>query len=177
MDQTIQLPSLLRTQNMMVLCKQLKLPVTYKVSAQSTTNINLETDSIMKLPVCILCLQIAALRRTKEVSVPPLACCTHKAHLVVCHQVWEVSMTDEHKPEAAATSTSSSGNRHFVVVVHVLSDHAFKKYMQHCSNSDLMLFRGLLLKVSSVAPRLSIEQELSMMSLHPLLTCRLWALL
>lgn len=33
------------------------------------------------------------------------------------------------------------------VVVHVLNDYAFKKYLDHCSASDLMLLRGLLLKV------------------------------
>jgi hypothetical protein len=36
------------------------------------------------------------------------------------------------------------------VVVHVLSDYAFKKYLQHCSASDLLLLRGLLLKVCSL---------------------------
>jgi hypothetical protein len=29
----------------------------------------------------------------------------------------------------------------------VQSDYAFKKYLQHCSASDLLLLRGLLIKV------------------------------
>jgi hypothetical protein len=37
--------------------------------------------------------------------------------------------------------------RELAVVVHVQSDYAFKKYLRHCSASDLMLLRGLLLKV------------------------------
>lgn len=37
--------------------------------------------------------------------------------------------------------------RDFVIIVHVLGDHAFKRYLSQCSRSDLMLFRGLLLKV------------------------------
>lgn len=43
---------------------------------------------------------------------------------------------------------SGRGRREFYVVVHVLSDHAFKKYGQHASRSDLPLLRGLLLKVT-----------------------------
>ena len=37
--------------------------------------------------------------------------------------------------------------RTFLVIVHVMADHAFKRYLGQCSRSDLMLFRGLLLKV------------------------------
>jgi hypothetical protein len=37
------------------------------------------------------------------------------------------------------------------VVVHVLNDGAFKKYLGHCSLSDLLLFRGLLVKVGAAA--------------------------
>jgi len=33
------------------------------------------------------------------------------------------------------------------VVVHVMSDYAFKKYLLSCSRSDLLLLRGMLLKV------------------------------
>jgi hypothetical protein len=39
--------------------------------------------------------------------------------------------------------------RRFTVVVHVHSDHAFRKYLDHCSHSDLLLYRGLLLTVST----------------------------
>jgi len=38
--------------------------------------------------------------------------------------------------------------RKFVIIVHVQSDFAFKKYLDSCSNSDLMLYRGLLLEAS-----------------------------
>jgi hypothetical protein len=41
----------------------------------------------------------------------------------------------------------SASDQRFAVVVHVLSDYAFKKYLQHCSQSDLMLLRGMLLRV------------------------------
>lgn len=37
--------------------------------------------------------------------------------------------------------------RQFLVVVHVASDYAFKKFRSHCTAADLDLFRGLLLKV------------------------------
>jgi hypothetical protein len=42
---------------------------------------------------------------------------------------------------------AGQGTRELAVIVHVLGDYAFKKYVQHCSASDLMLLRGLLLKV------------------------------
>jgi hypothetical protein len=43
----------------------------------------------------------------------------------------------------------SETSRHFLLIVHVLADHAFKRYLQHCTPSDLILFRGLLLHVST----------------------------
>jgi hypothetical protein len=44
-------------------------------------------------------------------------------------------------------ATSGAGERQFLVVVHVHSDHAFKKYLETCSATDMVLYRGLLLKV------------------------------
>jgi hypothetical protein len=43
----------------------------------------------------------------------------------------------------------SDGSVDLTVVVHVLNDSAFKKYLNNCSLSDLLLFRGLLVKVSA----------------------------
>lgn len=56
--------------------------------------------------------------------------------LPVAYRVNEINRRDE-----------SRETRDFVIIVHVLGDHAFKKYLGHCSRSDLMLFRGLLLRV------------------------------
>jgi hypothetical protein len=47
-----------------------------------------------------------------------------------------------------AGSGPQGQQRRFTVVVHVHGDHAFKKYLNNCSQSDLLLFRGLLLTVS-----------------------------
>jgi hypothetical protein len=40
------------------------------------------------------------------------------------------------------------GVREVAVVVHVLNDASFKKYLNNYTLSDLVLFRGLLLKVN-----------------------------
>lgn len=48
-----------------------------------------------------------------------------------------------------AEAAPGADTRTFYIVVHVLADNAFKKYLQHCSQSDLMLFRGLLLRVGA----------------------------
>ncbi|KAF5835395.1 hypothetical protein DUNSADRAFT_7480 [Dunaliella salina] len=56
------------------------------------------------------------------------------------------------EPQAAGDSAGKLAQLHerkFVVIVHVQSDFAFKKYLDNCSNSDLMLYRGLLLEVST----------------------------
>ncbi|KAG2429799.1 hypothetical protein HXX76_010583 [Chlamydomonas incerta] len=52
---------------------------------------------------------------------------------------------------AAAGDAAGGGRRVFGVVVHVHGDHAFKKYLQNCSSSDLLLYRGLLLQVETTA--------------------------
>jgi hypothetical protein len=49
------------------------------------------------------------------------------------------------------SGNGSGGVRTFFIVVHVLSDHAFKKYMRHCSRSDAPLLRGMLLKARADA--------------------------
>lgn len=41
----------------------------------------------------------------------------------------------------------ADGTVDLTVVVHVLNDSCFKKYLNNCSLSDLLLFRGLLVKV------------------------------
>ncbi len=51
-----------------------------------------------------------------------------------------------------ASSSSADGERSFLIIVHVMGDHAFKKYLAQCSRTDLMLFRGLLLKVGGEPP-------------------------
>ena len=48
-----------------------------------------------------------------------------------------------------AEAAPGADTRTFYIVVHVLADNAFKKYLQHCSQSDLMLFRGMLLRVGA----------------------------
>eukprot|EP00983_Pelagomonas_calceolata_P133023 1161925-Pelagomonas_calceolata.AAC.3 len=56
------------------------------------------------------------------------------------------------EPQAAgelADRRAQPHARRFAVIVHVQSDFAFKKYLDNCSNSDLMLYRGLLLEVSA----------------------------
>lgn len=47
----------------------------------------------------------------------------------------------------SVTAPLLHARRELAVIVHVMSDYAFKKYLQHCTGSDLMLLRGLLLKV------------------------------
>lgn len=64
------------------------------------------------------------------------------------------------------------------VVVHVMSDFAFKKYLQHCSASDLMLLRGMLLKVTPLlfelsSSRPSLFQISFICQILTDLTCRL----
>lgn len=46
-----------------------------------------------------------------------------------------------------AISSSQQNSVELAVVVHVLYDYVFKRYMQYCTASDLLLLRGLLLKV------------------------------
>lgn len=48
---------------------------------------------------------------------------------------------------------SADGQRLFLVVVHVLSDHAFKKYLDTCCATDMLLYRGLLIKVCRARAR------------------------
>jgi len=50
-------------------------------------------------------------------------------------------------PGGDEATSGASAPRTFFVIVHVHADHAFKGYLKHCSQSDLMLFRGLVLKV------------------------------
>lgn len=56
--------------------------------------------------------------------------------------------------DGGSAGDGSAASREFLVVVHVHSDHAFKKYAEACSTSDLMLYRGLLLKVLQLQYRL-----------------------
>jgi hypothetical protein len=48
---------------------------------------------------------------------------------------------------AGVSAAGAAARRAFLVVVHVLSDHAFRKFQKHACRSDLPLHRGLLLKV------------------------------
>jgi hypothetical protein len=57
-------------------------------------------------------------------------------------QVSEIS-----RPLQELGNGTTHGIRQFGVVVHVHSDHAFKKYLETCGATDLPLYRGLLLKV------------------------------
>ena len=54
-------------------------------------------------------------------------------------------------PSDAGATAAAAASRTFNVVVHIMGDYAFKKYLQHCTVSDLLLFRGLLLKVHAAA--------------------------
>ncbi|KAF6265091.1 hypothetical protein COO60DRAFT_1114800 [Scenedesmus sp. NREL 46B-D3] len=115
MDSSTQ-AALLRIQNMMLLCQQLKLPVHFKVS------------SIHCKPAGTATAEAEAARHAAQ----PASIAA--AGLAKCFE----------QPAGEAT-------RELAVVVHVLSDYAFKKYLQHCSASDLLLLRGLLLKVKTDA--------------------------
>ncbi|WIA17822.1 hypothetical protein OEZ85_009328 [Tetradesmus obliquus] len=110
MDTTAQ-AALLRIQNMMMLCKQLKLPVQFKVS-----------------------------RIHRQEAPSPAAAAAAAAAVAAA----DAADHDMEQPANEAT-------QELAVIVHVLSDYAFKKYLQHCSASDLMLLRGLLLKVETNA--------------------------
>lgn len=52
----------------------------------------------------------------------------------------------------AAAAPAADERRAYSVVVHVHGDHAFKKYLQNCTPSDLLLYRGLLLEVRGGGP-------------------------
>mmetsp|Transcript_3274 Transcript_3274/g.8755 ORF Transcript_3274/g.8755 Transcript_3274/m.8755 type:complete len:162 (+) Transcript_3274:170-655(+) len=63
------------------------------------------------------------------------------------------------EPQAAgelADRRAQPHARRFAVIVHVQSDFAFKKYLDNCSNSDLMLYRGLLLEVTTTSDVTSV---------------------
>jgi hypothetical protein len=79
------------------------------------------------------------------------------ARLFDCLQVSEVEGVAE----------SGSDQRHFAVVVHVLSDYAFKKYLQHCSQSELMLLRGMLLRVRNHLHQSAIDSLQSRVKHRP----------
>ncbi|GIL53591.1 hypothetical protein Vafri_9205 [Volvox africanus] len=92
--------AMLLVQNMMVLCRQLRLPVSYKAQEWHGG------------------IDVGAF---KEIEGGVLA--------------------SSPAPEVAP--------RRFSIVVHVHGDHAFKKYLQHFSSSDALLYRGLLLQVDT----------------------------
>jgi len=76
-----------------------------------------------------------------------------------CHPIPQVheecTRPEEDDGTAAGTGASSATQpsvRRFVIIVHVQSDFAFRKYADSCSTSDLMLYRGLLLEVSRSPP-------------------------
>jgi hypothetical protein len=57
----------------------------------------------------------------------------------------------EHDVSHSDSADAQTGTRTFDVVVHVCSDHAFKKFLSNCATCDLLLYRGLLLKVGTLA--------------------------
>lgn len=59
--------------------------------------------------------------------------------LDACHQIHEFG----------GDSCHAEGHREFLVIVHALQDSVFEKYARSATASDLPLFRGLFLKVSS----------------------------
>ncbi len=71
--------------------------------------------------------------------------------LPVAYKISELRPHDEGGQAGNGDASPGPAQRSFLVIVHVLGDHAFKKYLQHCSGSDLMLFRGLLLRVRRAA--------------------------
>ncbi|GLC34248.1 hypothetical protein PLESTF_000823000 [Pleodorina starrii] len=114
MDAAATQAATLLVQNMMVLCRQLRLPVSYKV------------------------------QEWRE-GAPDGASAT------------DGGSGDSTAAAAAGTEAADGATlprRHFSVVVHVHGDHAFKKYLQNFSSSDLLLYRGLLLLVET-APDMS----------------------
>jgi hypothetical protein len=99
--------------NLLQLCKELRLPVAYKV---------FEAASRSGVPTEQAQLKDQAAEQARETAPGPRG----------------------GAPERAQQRT-------FFVVVHVLSDSAFRKFYQHCSRSDLLLHRGLLLQVGGAA--------------------------
>ena len=136
--------SLLRLQNMVLLAKQLKLPIAYKVRVSA--------HILRPLPGAVYD------KHGRRPAFPPYSSSADdatttvgKPHatLCVCWQAYEVF----NKPGAGGAVTqdlgSSAARRVFLLVVHVHNDFAFKKYLATCSSSDLLLFRGLLLRVGA----------------------------
>ncbi|GIM05298.1 hypothetical protein Vretimale_9759, partial [Volvox reticuliferus] len=91
--------AMLLIQNMMVLCRQLRLPVSYKAHEWQQEN---------------------------DVSASPMQ-----------------------GGQSGTSPASEVERRRFSIVVHVHGDHAFKKYLQNFSSSDMLLYRGLLLQVDT----------------------------
>jgi len=63
------------------------------------------------------------------------------------HLVKTLKLPVAYRVNEVKLPAESRDSRSFVIIVHVLADHAFKRYLSNCSRSDLMLYRGLLLKV------------------------------
>ncbi|GLI67104.1 hypothetical protein VaNZ11_011309 [Volvox africanus] len=98
MDTAASQAAMLLVQNMMVLCRQLRLPVSYKAQEW----------------------------QGKIGAVEGIMC-----------------------GKSESSSATDVARRRFSIVVHVHGDHAFKKYLQHFSSSDALLYRGLLLQVDT----------------------------
>ncbi|KAG2437038.1 hypothetical protein HYH02_011301 [Chlamydomonas schloesseri] len=72
--------------------------------------------------------------------------------LPISYKVLErVQPKEQGAEEGSGGAMGADRRRVFGVVVHVHGDHAFKKYLQNCSSSDLLLYRGLLLQVETTA--------------------------
>jgi hypothetical protein len=176
--------ALLRIQNMMLLCQQLKLPVQFKVSVPP--------ERVLPCLFCCCCALLLLLLMTgfhivhhpslnRCEGFVPLCMLQRLNRLILLYRCFGLQVSTIERQPAGTTATQTVAHataeadanvqqpadhaviesaidaaqlegetRELAVVVHVLSDYAFKKYLQHCSASDLLLLRGLLLKVRPV---------------------------
>ncbi|EFJ47228.1 hypothetical protein VOLCADRAFT_105196 [Volvox carteri f. nagariensis] len=117
MDAAASQTATLLVQNLMILCQQLRLPISYKVHEWPS-----------------------------EAVVEPAANGGGNGSGGGGGSTADGGVVDGVVKEAGGPA---SRQRRFSMVVHVHGDHAFKKYLQNFSSSDLPLYRGLLLQVET----------------------------